>query len=65
MTEISKQAQPAQETKPETRKMVEGALDEKQLDTVTGGTKSVDKASPVLMQSCATGVHIKEATLTH
>ncbi|MEP7306554.1 MAG: type VI secretion system tube protein Hcp [Acidobacteriota bacterium] len=28
-------------------------------------THSVDKASPVLMQACATGVHIKEATITH
>jgi len=26
---------------------------------------TVDKASPVLMQSCATGVHLKEATITH
>ena len=26
---------------------------------------SVDKASPVLMQACATGVHLKEATITH
>jgi type VI secretion system secreted protein Hcp len=26
---------------------------------------NVDKASPVLMQNCATGVHIKEATITH
>lgn len=25
----------------------------------------IDKASPVLMQACATGVHIKEATITH
>jgi len=25
----------------------------------------IDKASPVLMQSCATGVHLKEATITH
>lgn len=25
----------------------------------------IDKASPVLMQNCATGVHIKEATITH
>jgi type VI secretion system secreted protein Hcp len=24
-----------------------------------------DKASPVLMQACATGTHIKEATITH
>jgi type VI secretion system secreted protein Hcp len=26
---------------------------------------TVDKASPVLMQSCATGTHLKEATITH
>src|SRR5262245_3413456 len=26
---------------------------------------NIDKASPVLMQACATGVHIKEATITH
>ena len=25
----------------------------------------VDKASPVLMKACATGAHIKEATITH
>ena len=28
-------------------------------------THKIDKASPVLMQACATGVHLKEATLTH
>jgi type VI secretion system secreted protein Hcp len=28
-------------------------------------THKVDKASPVLMQACATGVHLKEATITH
>jgi len=28
-------------------------------------THNVDKASPVLMQSCATGAHLKEATITH
>ncbi len=26
---------------------------------------NVDKASPVLMLNCATGVHMKEATITH
>jgi type VI secretion system secreted protein Hcp len=26
---------------------------------------NVDKASPVLMNACATGLHIKEATITH
>src|SRR6478752_1952328 len=26
---------------------------------------NIDKASPILMQSCATGVHLKEATITH
>jgi len=25
----------------------------------------IDKASPVLLQACATGTHIKEATITH
>ena len=28
-------------------------------------THNVDKASPVLMQACATGTHLKEATITH
>jgi type VI secretion system secreted protein Hcp len=28
-------------------------------------THNIDKASPVLLQACATGVHIKEATITH
>ena len=28
-------------------------------------THNVDKASPVLMQACATGTHMKEATITH
>ena len=27
-------------------------------------THKIDKASPVLMQACATGVHLKEATIT-
>ena len=27
-------------------------------------THKFDKASPVLMQACATGVHLKEATIT-
>jgi len=25
----------------------------------------IDKASPILMQACATGVHLKECTITH
>jgi type VI secretion system secreted protein Hcp len=28
-------------------------------------THHLDKASPILMQACATGVHLKEATITH
>jgi type VI secretion system secreted protein Hcp len=28
-------------------------------------THKIDKASPVLMQACATGVHLKDATITH
>jgi type VI secretion system secreted protein Hcp len=30
-----------------------------------GFVHKIDKASPVLMQACATGVHLKEATITH
>ena len=26
---------------------------------------NIDKASPVLMQACATGTHVEEATITH
>jgi type VI protein secretion system component Hcp len=39
-------------------------LSERQLDDVAGGTKEIDKASAKLFQSCATGEHIKSATLT-
>jgi type VI protein secretion system component Hcp len=60
MTEISKQAKPAQEVTAEEPKKADGALNDKQLDAVTGG-----KASSVLMNACATGEHIKEATITH
>ena len=28
-------------------------------------THKIDKASPALMKACATGVHVKEATITH
>ena len=28
-------------------------------------THNIDKASPLLMQACATGVHLKDATITH
>jgi type VI secretion system secreted protein Hcp len=28
-------------------------------------THKIDKASPKLMQACATGVHLKDATITH
>src|SRR5256885_10128223 len=28
-------------------------------------THVMDKSSPVLMQTCATGTHLKEATITH
>jgi hypothetical protein len=37
-------------------------LSEEQLSSVCGGK---GKASPVLMQACATGTHIREATITH
>jgi len=28
-------------------------------------THNIDKASPLLLKSCATGLHLKEATITH
>jgi type VI secretion system secreted protein Hcp len=28
-------------------------------------THKIDKASPLLMKACATGVHLKDATITH
>ena len=28
-------------------------------------THKIDRASPLLMKACATGVHLKEATITH
>jgi type VI protein secretion system component Hcp len=43
-------------------KLVE--LSEQQLDNAAGGTKTIDKASAKLFQSCATGEHIKTATLS-
>jgi type VI protein secretion system component Hcp len=39
-------------------------LSEEQLSSVSGG-KAHDKASPVLMKACATGEHLREATITH
>jgi type VI protein secretion system component Hcp len=38
-------------------------LSEQQLDNVVGGTKKIDKASAKLFESCATGEHIKTATI--
>jgi bacteriocin-like protein len=35
-------------------------LSDEQLSSVSGG-----KAAPLLMKACATGVHIREATITH
>jgi type VI secretion system secreted protein Hcp len=28
-------------------------------------THNIDKASPLLLKACATGMHLKEATITH
>lgn len=39
-------------------------LSEEQLSSVCGG-KGHAKASAVLMSACATGVHLREATITH
>jgi type VI protein secretion system component Hcp len=40
-------------------------LSDQQLDNVAGGTKSIDKASAKLFQACATGEHIKTASLAY
>jgi len=54
MTEIIKPAQPAPEVKAEEPKKTEAALDDKQLDNVTGGS---------LYQACVKGEYIKEVKL--
>jgi type VI protein secretion system component Hcp len=38
-------------------------LSEQQLDHVAGGTKKIDKSSAKLFNACATGEHIKSATI--
>jgi bacteriocin-like protein len=40
-------------------------LSEEQLSSVSGGKHKIAKASPVLMAACATGMHLREATITH
>ena len=40
-------------------------LSEQQLDKVTGGTKKIDKSSAKLFQVCASGEHLKTATLVY
>jgi bacteriocin-like protein len=40
-------------------------LSEEQLSSVSGGKHVITKASPVLMKACATGEHLREATITH
>jgi type VI protein secretion system component Hcp len=39
-------------------------LSDRQLDHVVGGTKKIDKASLSLFVQCASGEHLKTATLT-
>ena len=51
--------------KKSVRNLKPKALSAKQARGVKGGGKIVDKSSPVLMQACAKGVHMKEATITH
>jgi hypothetical protein len=55
MSDTSKQTQP----EPKEPKQTEAALDEKQLDKVTGGT-----ASSTLYNACATGKHIPTGVIT-
>ena len=58
------QKKPAK-AKKSVRSLKAKSLSAKQARSVRGGGKIVDKSSPVLMQACATGVHMKEATITH
>jgi type VI protein secretion system component Hcp len=51
--------------KKSVRSLKAKSLSAKEARGVKGGTHNIDKASPVLMQTCATGVHMKEATITH
>ena len=54
----------SQISKPTSSKQVLSIeLNEQQLDVVTGGTKTVDKASPNLFKLCCAGEHIKTATI--
>jgi type VI protein secretion system component Hcp len=48
--EVSDQSQPIE-------------LNEQQLDLIAGGTTIKDKASPNLYRLCATGEHLKTATI--
>jgi bacteriocin-like protein len=65
-----KSQKPAEELSEEQLETVSGGIalavegsEEKKMDTV--GAHHVDKSSPVLMQVCANGTHMKEATITH
>jgi type VI protein secretion system component Hcp len=40
-------------------------LTEKELGQVTGGDKKTTKATTTLMQQCASGKHLNDATITH
>jgi type VI protein secretion system component Hcp len=39
-------------------------LNDRELDSVTGGTKTIDAASPNLFKGCCTGKHFANATVT-
>ena len=55
MTTIPKQAQPKPDVKAEEPKKAAPALEDKQLDQVTGGTGALN--------ACATGKHIPTGTI--
>ena len=66
---MSKSEKPAEELNEEQLETVTGgiALAGPVAPVAEGaamGNHHVDKSSPVLMQACATGTHIKEATIT-
>ena len=58
------QKKPAK-AKKSVRSLKAKSLSAKQARSVRGGCDTTGKASPVLLQVCANGTHMKDATITH
>jgi hypothetical protein len=63
MRKKTRKQQLSTDTLLKTSKKCQVELTEKELGQVTGGNKKTTKAT--LMEQCASGVHLKEATITH